>query len=103
VSNTFSLGDWKEDDRVDLSKDAGCNVSWCTALFWVVPAKVAGTYKIPQGEVTFKQEFQMLTGSLRTEGRTVALEGKVTGEDVVFNAGGKRYAGRINGKTLELR
>jgi SAM-dependent methyltransferase len=40
VSNSFSMGDWKEDDRVDLSRDAGCNVSWCTALFWVVPAKV---------------------------------------------------------------
>jgi len=103
VSNTFSMGDWKEDDRVDLSRDAGCNVSWCTALFWVVPAKVAGTYKVPQGEVTLKQEFQMLSGSLRTEGKTYALQGKVTGEDVVFVAGGKRYAGRFNGKTLELK
>ena len=103
VSNTFSMGDWKEDDRVDLSRDAGCNVSWCTALFWVVPAKVAGTHKIPQGEVTLKQEFQMLSGSLRTEGKTYALQGKVTGEDVVFMAGGKRYTGHFNGKTLEIR
>ena len=103
VSNTFSMGDWKEDDRVDLSKDAGCNVSWCTALFWVVPAKVAGNYTVPQGEVMLKQEFQMLSGSLRTEGKTYALQGKVTGEDVVFMAGGKRYAGRLNGKTLELK
>ena len=103
VSNTFSMGDWKEDDRVDLSRDAGCNVSWCTALFWIVPAKVAGTYHLPQGELTLKQEFQVLSGTLRTGGATYALEGKVTGEDVVFLAGGKRYAGRFNGKTLEMR
>jgi len=102
VSNTFSMGDWKEDDRVDLSKDAGCNVSWCTALFWVVPAKVAGTYKVQGGEVTLKQEFQMLSGTVRTEGKTFVLQGKVTGEEVVFLAGGKRYAGRVTGKTLEL-
>ncbi|HEX2651455.1 MAG TPA: class I SAM-dependent methyltransferase [Burkholderiales bacterium] len=103
VSNTFSMGEWKEDDRVDLSRDAGCNVSWCTALFWIVPAKVAGTWKVPQGEVTLKQEFQMLTGSLRTEGKTYALQGKVTGEEVVFVAGGKRYAGHFKGKSLELK
>jgi len=102
VSNTFSMGDWKEDDRVDLSKDAGCNVSWCTALFWVVPAKVAGTYKVQGGEVTLKQEFQMLSGTVRTEGKTFVLQGKVTGEEVVFLAGGKRYTGRVTGKTLEL-
>jgi len=102
VSNTFSMGDWKEDDRVDLSKDAGCNVSWCTALFWVVPAKVAGTYKVQGGEVTLKQEFQMLSGTVRTEGKTFVLQGKVTGEEIVFLAGGKRYTGRVTGKTLEL-
>src|SRR5213075_2863945 len=52
VSNTFTMGDWKEDEKVELGSNAGCNVSWCTALLWIVPAKVAGTHAIPQGEVT---------------------------------------------------
>jgi SAM-dependent methyltransferase len=103
VSNTFTMGDWKEDERSDLSQNQGCNVSWCTALFWIVPAKVAGTHKVPQGEVTFKQEYQMLTGALKTGGKTFALEGKVRGEEVSFTAGGKKYSGRMNGKTLELK
>src|SRR5213075_2193321 len=52
VSNSFTMGDWKEDEKVELGSNAGCNVSWCTALLWIVPAKVAGTHAIPQGEVT---------------------------------------------------
>src|SRR5678816_3467132 len=43
VSNSFTMGDWKEDERAELNSNAGCNVSWCTALLWIVPAKVAGT------------------------------------------------------------
>lgn len=103
VSNTFSMGDWKEDERAEMGSHGGCNVSWCTALLWIVPAKVAGTYGTPQGEVTLKQEYQMLTGSLRTDGKTYALEGKVRGEDITFTAGGKQYNAKLNGKNLELR
>jgi SAM-dependent methyltransferase len=103
VSNTFTMGDWKEDERAELGQNAGCNVSWCTALLWIVPAKVAGTYAVPGGDVTLKQQYQMLTGNLRLEGKTYALEGKVRGEEVSFTAGGKRYSGRINGKSFEMQ
>ena len=103
ASNSFTMGDWTADERVTLSSDQGCNTSWCTALFWIVPAKVAGTHKLPKGELVLKQEFQMLTGTLTTEGKTFALEGRVRGEDVTFKAGGKDYRGRMNGKALELR
>jgi hypothetical protein len=103
VSNTFDMGDWKEDESAHIGADAGCNASWCTPLLWIVPAKVAGTWPIPGGEVTFKQQYQNLSGSLRTEGRTYALEGKVRGEDITFSAGGRRYSARLNGQTLQLR
>ena len=102
VSNTFTMGDWKEDDKAELGSNAGCTASWCTALLWIVPAKVAGTHRIPQGSVTFKQAYQMLTGSLSADGKTYALEGKVHGDEVTFRAGGKSYRGRmVNGK-LEM-
>jgi precorrin-6B methylase 2 len=101
VSNTFTMGDWKADETATV--DNGCNTSWCTALFWIVPAKVAGTYKVPQGDLTLKQEFQMLSGTLRTEGRTVVVQGKVRGEDIAFTAGGREYKGRLKGKQLELK
>jgi len=103
VSNTFTMGEWKADETADLSSSAGCENSWCTALFWIVPARVEGVWKLPQGELTLKQEFQMLSGSLRTADRTYAIEGRVRGEDVNFRAGGKQYRGRMNGSKLELR
>jgi precorrin-6B methylase 2 len=103
VSNSFTMGDWEADETIELSSAQGCNNSWCTALLWIVPARVAGTYKVPQGDVTFKQTFQKLSGSMRTGGKTVALQGKVIGEDIVFKAGGREYRGRMNGKQLELR
>ncbi len=103
VSNSFTMGDWLPDESATLTAEAGCTASWCTALFWIVPARVAGTHKLPQGELTLKQQYQMLTGTLRSEGRTFALEGKVRGEEVIFTAGGREYHGRMNGKRLELR
>jgi SAM-dependent methyltransferase len=103
VSNTFTMGDWSADETATVANDAGCNSSWCTALLWIVPARVAGTWKLPQGELVLKQRFQVLAGTLRTGGRTLALEGKVRGEDIAFTAGGRQYLGKMNGKRLELR
>ena len=66
--------------------------------------RVAGTHKIPQGEVTFKQEYQMLSGFLRSsDGKSYALKGKVNGEDVVFTAGGREYRGRFSGGRLDIK
>ena len=102
VSNSFTMDDWNADETATLGAETGCT-SFCTAYFWVVPAKVGGTHKLPQGQLTLKQEFQLLTGTLTSEGKTFALEGKVRGEDVTFTAGGREYQGKMNGKRLELR
>jgi hypothetical protein len=100
VSNSFTMGEWIADDEQKVEE--GCGSSWCTALLWIVPAKVAGTYKTSQGDVTLKQQFQMLSGTLRSGGKTLALEGKVLGESISFTAGGRKYQGRLNGKKLQL-
>ena len=101
VSNTFTMGEWEPDQTA--TPEGGCGGSWCTALLWIVPAKVAGTHKLPQGELTLKQSFQTLSGTLRANGKTVPVEGKVRGEEVVFKAGGRQYRGKVNGKSLEIR
>ena len=103
VSNSFTMGDWQADQTAEVSSAQGCNNSWCTALMWIVPAKVAGTHKTPQGELVLKQQFQMLTGTLRTEGKTFAVKGRVNGDDVTFTANGKQYRGKMNGKQLQLQ
>lgn len=103
VSNTFTMGEWTPDERVELDREAGCNTSWCTALLWIVPAQVGGTHEIPQGKLSIKQTFQMLSGTLQSEGKMIPVEGKVLGNQVSLNAGGRELRGTINGKRLELR
>jgi SAM-dependent methyltransferase len=101
VSNTFDMGEWQADQ---VSKEIpGCDGSWCTALLWIVPAKAAGTWQTARGEVTIKQEFQMLSGTLRADGKTYALKGRVNGDEVVFTAGGREYRGQMLNNSLELQ
>jgi precorrin-6B methylase 2 len=102
VSNTFTMGEWQADETATLGEEAGCS-SWCTALLWIVPAQVAGRYTIPEGELVLKQDFQMLSGTLRAAGGPVTVEGRVRGEDVTFKAGGKQYRGRMSNGQLELK
>jgi hypothetical protein len=100
VSNSFTMGEWNADETATVGD--GCS-SWCTAYLWIVPAKVGGTWKLPQGELMLKQEFQMLSGTLQSEGRSLPLrEAKVRGDEIVFTAGGTQYTGKINGKRIDL-
>jgi SAM-dependent methyltransferase len=101
VSNSFSMDTWEADDMATLGPESGCT-SYCTAYFWLVPAKVAGTYRTPKGEVSLKQTFQMLTGTLTAEGLVQSLVGRVRGEEIAFKAGGREYRGRMNGNKLEI-
>src|SRR5262244_659838 len=61
VSNTFTMDDWKADETASITE--GCT-SWCTALLWIVPAKVEGTWKLAQGELKLTQKYQDISGTL---------------------------------------
>jgi hypothetical protein len=93
VSNTFTMEDW-EPDQSETIPD--CN-NWCTAHLWIVPAKVDGTWQLPQGTLTVTQQFQKLTGTL---GTTPIAEGRMRGEEITFKAGNAVYTGRLQGTTL---
>jgi precorrin-6B methylase 2 len=94
VSNTFTMDDWQADETSQVTEDC---TSWCTALLWIVPAKVEGTWQLPQGALTLKQQFQMVSGTL---GGTAISDGKLRGEEITFTAGGAKYTGRVNGTTM---
>jgi precorrin-6B methylase 2 len=97
VSNTFTMEDWMADETERVE---GCT-SWCTALFWIVPAKVAGTWKLPQGDLTLKQQYQMVSGTLKSgNGNAQISDGKLRGDQLTFSAGGVQYTGRVNGTTI---
>jgi SAM-dependent methyltransferase len=94
VSHAFTMEEWTA-DQTD-SFDAR------TAYLWIVPAKVEGTWQLPQGELTLRQSFQMVTGSLKSGGNTVMIpNGRVRGDQLSFSAGGADYTGRVSGNTIE--
>jgi SAM-dependent methyltransferase len=97
VSNTFDMGDWKPDETATAP---GCN-SWCTAHLWIVPAKVEGTWNLPQGELALKQTFQMIAGTLKNGNTVSQINGKLNGDQISFTAGGTQYTGRVNGNAME--
>jgi hypothetical protein len=98
VSNTFDMGDWKPDETANLP---GCD-SWCTAHLWIVPAKTEGTWRTPQGELTIKQTFQMISGTLKQGNAVSPISGKLSGDQISFSAAGIRYSGRVNGNSMEI-
>ncbi len=93
ASNTFTMGDWD----ADATATAASCTSWCTALTWVVPAKVAGTWRLGQQTLTLEQRYQHVSGTL---GSTPIAAGKLNGAEITFTAGGQSYTGRVNGNTI---
>jgi SAM-dependent methyltransferase len=101
VSNTFTMGDWGVDGFADVTSSASCN-DFCTALLWIVPAKVEGQWRMPDGRLTLTQKYQMLSGSLERDGKSAPItEGRLRGEAITFTAGGVQYAGRVRGTVME--
>jgi len=99
VSNSFTMGEWKADETAEVSD--GCN-NWCTALLWIVPAKAGGAWQLPQGELALKQEFQMLSGTLKSGSNTTPItNGRLLGDQITFSAGGAEYTGRVSGNAME--
>ena len=99
VSNSFSMGDWKEDDKITAGGEC---TSWCTAYLWVIPAKVTGNWKTSRGNLTLKQEYQMLSGTMNTGNVSAIIsDAKMLGDQITFSAGGAKYTGKVNGNNIE--
>jgi len=99
VSNTFTMGDWEPDYEVTTSDES---TSWYTALMWIIPAKIEGTWKMASGELTIRQEFQMFYGDLKNDKKTSSIsEGRITGEIISFRVNGDQYTGKVTGNKIE--
>ena len=95
VSNSFTMEDWTADETANVTEDC---TSWCTALLWIVPAKVAGTWQMAQGELTLTQQFQMLSGTL---GGVTISDARMRGDQIAFSAGGVKFTGTVAGNTIK--
>jgi hypothetical protein len=103
VSHMFRMGDWEPDEqaRVDASE----------IYFWVVPARVAGTWIVTRGaggpfEIAFTQRYQSVSGSARVAGQAVPLsEVALRGNELRFALPGARgarlaFVGRVAGERM---
>ena len=103
VSHAFTMDDWQA-DQVDSADGR-------TAYMWIVPAKVAGTWKIDAGsrnyEAVFTQQFQNIGGSTKADNKVVQFSnGKLRGDTITFSinddANTRRdFTGRVNGNRID--
>jgi SAM-dependent methyltransferase len=100
VLNTFAIPEWEPDVTEVLERD--CQ-TWCTSLLYFVPAKVAGTWRLPQGQLTLDQKFQMLSGTMvpAAGGSGSNITGRLRGNEISFTVGAAQYVGRVTGDTIE--
>jgi len=98
VVNGFEIDDWKADEIGRADGDCG---SWCTAYLYIVPAKVAGAWRLPEGRLTLEQNFQEVTGTLTAGGKSTAVaNGRLRGDQIRFSIRGTEYIGRVAGDTM---
>ena len=98
VLNGFAVPGWEADVTERAEGDCG---SWCTAMLYIVPARVTGTWRLPQGELKLEQKFQVLTGTLSRGGNSIPIkDGRLRGEEIGFTAGDTKYQGRVNGDAM---
>ncbi len=94
VSNTFRMADWEAD--VEQSVEGDC-ASWCTALLWIVPAKVDGAWEMNEAPLILSQQFQRFSG---THGEEPVADGHLSGREIQFTIGGMRYWGTVDDDTM---
>jgi precorrin-6B methylase 2 len=99
VSNSFTMGDWQADRTQNVSEKEGCT-AYCTAYLWIVPAKAEGRWKTSEGELTLKQSYQNVTGSLDRDGKNTPVKGSLRADQITFTAGGVQYTAKVNGETM---
>jgi SAM-dependent methyltransferase len=97
VSNTFSIQDWQADETVTIDD---CQ-QWCTAMLYIVPAKIGGTWRAGSDVLELKQEFQMLAGTLTSGGQSTPVSGSLRGTDLTLKAGDRSITGRVQGNQID--
>ena len=101
VANTFGIDGWEPDFRTTMPPSSECE-SWCEVLLWIVPAKVAGTWTMPNGRLQLTQEYQNVQGTITVGGAEHTIsQGRLKGEEITFVANGQTYTGKVRGNRIE--
>ncbi len=103
VSHQFNMDDWQPDEVT--------NIDGRRAYFWLIPAKVAGTWRFQSGsdglDVTLEQKYQTLEGTVKLGTVNAGLrDAKLAGDRISFafvDQGGVRrdFTGKVSGNAME--
>jgi SAM-dependent methyltransferase len=101
VTNSFNMDDW-DPDQTTTAGDR-------TVYFWIVPAQVAGAWAWTAtsggAELTVKQNFQKIEGSLKISGKELPLKNaKLEGAHISFSAGDstpQQFEGTVSGNSIQ--
>jgi len=102
AAHMFRMGDWEPDEK---DRVAGSDV-----FLWIVPARVAGTWRLTQGRETWtvdlQQQHQRVAGTVRHARGASAVAAQLRGADIRLafdDASGARLAlaGRVDGDRVE--
>ena len=99
VSNTYEIGGgWEPDETAQAQP---CK-SWCVVVLYVVPAQVAGTWRLGEDEwLTLEQSYQKVYGTYQIGGVAVPIDnGRLRGENIRFTVNQVEYSGRIEGSGI---
>lgn len=98
ISTKFTMQTWQYDDMVKVDDKTN---EWTSAYLWIVPAKAGGTWLFKSGELNLKQVFQMVSGTITKEGKSIpVVKGRIRGNNLTFSAEGTVYSCHIDINTL---
>jgi hypothetical protein len=120
VSNSFDMGDWKPDSTLEVKTPGGFSTY---AYYWVIPADVAGTWKLSVSggdsagaegahayQLRLEQKYQQVMGKAVAGRYTLRLvDPRIRGKQLSFTledpqASGARvlqFTGRVKGAQME--
>lgn len=116
VSHDYHFGEWQADDTISFDvpeKEKVNGVPRATIYLWIVPARVAGKWRLTIDgaagglyDLNLRQKFQMVEGSALAGGKSAKLEqAQLRGEVVSFSlpagAGRHVFNGRVSGNTMQ--
>ena len=98
VSNTYDIEGWYPEAT---DRTAPC-LAWCIASLYVVPADIAGIWRMPDAELTLEQDLQLVFGTFETGGIAMRIDGgRLNGNQIRFRVNDVAYEGRIKGNTID--
>jgi hypothetical protein len=115
VSHDYPLTGWIPEKYVQMDLEDKVQISGVTTTLiylYVVPAKVAGSWKAlmpaalskQPATLSLKQQLTRVSGSLRLDGKDVPMEDvKLRGDRLTFKLSGRRgeFSGQVKDKTIE--